>query len=101
VVRPADASEATAPVLETLERHEVLLQAGREFPSLANLVAGEEIRGSWGAHPKSHLIYRVCQDLADHRELPSVERSRARVEGLVGPALLPWRVSARGARAAV
>ena len=66
MARPAETDAATKRVLAELERRELLLQAGREFASVANLVAGEKIRGSWWAHPKSNLIYWVCQDLEEH-----------------------------------
>ena len=66
MARPAETDAATQRVLAQLEQRELLLQAGREFPSIANIVAGEEIRGSWWAHPKSNLVYWVCQDLEQH-----------------------------------
>lgn len=66
--RPRGTERATRRVLSALEHHGLLLQAGSEFPSVANIVAGEPIRGSWWAHPKANLIYWVCQDLdADAR----------------------------------
>jgi hypothetical protein len=66
MARPAGTDQVTARVLAELERRGVLLQAGSEFASVANLVAGETIRGSWWAHPQSNLIYWVCQDLEAH-----------------------------------
>ncbi len=66
MARPAETDAASTRVFAELERRELLLQAGREFASVANIVAGEEIRGSWWAHPKSNLIYWVCQDLEAH-----------------------------------
>jgi hypothetical protein len=65
MARPAETTAATRRVLAELERRQLLLQAGREFPSIANIAAGEEIKGSWWAHPQSNLIYWVCQDLED------------------------------------
>jgi hypothetical protein len=73
VARPAETDAATQRVLAELERRELLLQAGKEFTSIANLVAGEEIKGSWWTHPKSNLVYWVCQDLHDH---PRVAEAR-------------------------
>ena len=73
MVRPDATTAATARVLAELERRELLLQAGREFASIANIVAGETISGSWWAHPKSNLIYWVCQDLEGH---PRVDEAR-------------------------
>ena len=65
MARPAETDTATQRVLGELERRQLLLQAGREFTSVANLVTNEEIKGSWWTHPKSNLIYSVCQDLED------------------------------------
>ncbi len=73
MARPVETDAASKRVLDELERRALLLQAGREFASVANLVAGEEIRGSWWAHPKSNLIYWVCQDLEAH---PRVAEAR-------------------------
>jgi hypothetical protein len=73
MARPAETDRATAKVLAELERVGLLLQAGKEFPSVANLVAGETISGSWWAHPQSNLIYWVCQDLEEH---PRVAEAR-------------------------
>jgi len=73
MARPPETTAATNSVLAELERRQLLLQAGREFPSIANIVVGEEIKGSWWAHPKSNLIYWVCQDLDDH---PRVAEAR-------------------------
>jgi hypothetical protein len=73
MARPVETDRATGLVLAELERLELLLQAGKEFPSVANLVAGETIRGSWWAHPSSNLIYWVCQDLDAH---PRVAEAR-------------------------
>jgi hypothetical protein len=69
MARPPETDEATRRVLAELERRELLLQAGGEFPSIANIVAGEPIRGSWWAHPRSNLIYWVCQDLDEHENV--------------------------------
>jgi hypothetical protein len=73
MARPDETTAATSRVLAELERRELLLQAGREFASIANIVAGETIGGSWWAHPQSNLIYWVCQDLEEH---PRVDEAR-------------------------
>jgi len=69
MARPAATDQATARVLVELRRLGLLLQAGTEFTSVAQLVVGEEIRGSWWAHPQANLIYWVCQDLEAHPEV--------------------------------
>jgi hypothetical protein len=73
MARPDDTDLATARVIAELRQRELLLQAGREFASVANIVARETISGSWWAHPQSNLIYWVCQDLEQH---PSVAEAR-------------------------
>ena len=73
MARPTETTAATSRVLDELERRELLLQAGREFASLANIVAGETVEGSWWAHPKSNVIYWVCHDLEAH---PRVAEAR-------------------------
>jgi hypothetical protein len=73
MARPDNTDLATARVIAELRQRELLLQAGREFASVANIVAGETISGSWWAHPQSNLIYWVCQDLEQH---PSVAEAR-------------------------
>ena len=52
--------------IESFERYGVLLLSDARRPSLAGLVAGEPIRGSWWGHPKSHAIFRTSCVLADH-----------------------------------
>jgi len=73
MARPRETTAATKRVLAQLQRRELLLQAGSEFASVANIVVGEEVRGSWWAHPQSNLIYWVCQDLEQH---PRVAEAR-------------------------
>jgi len=65
VSRPANTARVAAKVFAELRERRWLLQADPSLPSVASLVAGEPIRGSWWAHPKSNLIYWVLQDLED------------------------------------
>jgi hypothetical protein len=80
MARPTQATAATKRVLAALARRQLLLQSGNELASVANIVAGEEVRGSWWA---------------EHRtgSLPEADDSRAHLEQVVGDAsrLLPWR----------
>lgn len=66
MARPSDTDAATVQVLVQLRDRGLLLQAGGEFPSVAHLVAGVPIKGSWWAHPEANRIYWVCEALADH-----------------------------------
>ena len=44
--------------------HGVVLEGAKGLePSLAAKVAGEEIRGGWWSHPKSHEIYELTQKI--------------------------------------
>jgi hypothetical protein len=46
--------------LAFVRRHGVVLEsAAGPVPSLASAIAGERIRGSWWAHPRSHEIFAV------------------------------------------
>jgi hypothetical protein len=60
-----DIEEATARMLAVLRAKGLLLLADNALPSVAGLVAGEPIKGSWWAHPLSHEIYAVSQELQD------------------------------------
>jgi hypothetical protein len=52
----------------------MLLQSARgPLPNVAELVAGEPIKGSWWGHPKSHAIFDELQSL---NESPDVVRLR-------------------------
>ena len=56
-----------------VERGMLLESARGPIPNVAELVAGEPIRGSWWAHPDSHAIFAAINELADS---PDVVRLR-------------------------
>ena len=61
------------PMMALVE-HGILLESARgPIPNVAELVAGEPIRGSWWSHPSSHAIFEVLNVLADS---PDVVRTR-------------------------
>lgn len=61
-------------VMPLLVEHGVLLASAKgPIPNVAELVAGEPIRGSWWGHPAGHDIYRALNALA---ESPDVVRLR-------------------------
>jgi hypothetical protein len=67
-------------VVAALDEHGMLLQSARgPLPSVAELIAGEPIRGSWWRHPASHAIFDALNTLA---ESPDVVRTRL-VDGKV------------------
>ena len=60
--------------MAALIEHGMLLESARgSLPNLAALVAGEPIRGSWWAHPRSREIYDTLNVVADS---PDVLRMR-------------------------
>jgi hypothetical protein len=56
-------------VLSELTKHGMLLQTDARLPNVCQLVAGQPVRGSWWAHPRSHEIFRVNCALADHPDV--------------------------------
>ena len=56
---------ATSPaLLRTLKERKLLLASDAVLPSVATLVAGEPVRGSWWGHPKSHAIFAAITVLS-------------------------------------
>lgn len=53
-------------VLQELETHGLLLKTDAKLPNVCALVAGEPVRGSWWAHPMSHRIFHVLNEVAAH-----------------------------------
>lgn len=56
---------SVAEVRRELDRQGLLLVTDAVLPSVAGIVAGEPVRGSWWSHPASHAIYAVLERL-DH-----------------------------------
>lgn len=54
----------TRTPLAELEARRLLLVSDAKLPSLASMVAGGPIHGSWWAHPASHEIYRALGELS-------------------------------------
>ena len=61
------------PMVVLFEQGMLLESARGPIPNVAELVAGEPIRGSWWSHPSSHAIFEVLNVLA---ESPDVVRTR-------------------------
>ena len=56
--------------LTFVKKHGVVLMSARgPVPNLAEVIAGEPIRGSWWGHPKSHHLYRVFEAVRDSSEV--------------------------------
>jgi hypothetical protein len=60
--------------MAALIEHGMLLESARgPSPSMAEMIAGEPIRGSWWGHPAGHAIFAALNSLA---ESPDVVRTR-------------------------
>jgi hypothetical protein len=56
--------------LAFIRRHGVVLEAARgPVPSLAEVIAGGRIRGSWWSHPKSQEILAVTRAVRDSEDV--------------------------------
>ena len=102
-LRPG-AKRALPAVRRALESHGLLLIADRELPSIATLMAGEPVSGSWWSHPLAHEIYDVCQWLEDEPGVAQVKLLKGKVTfvhprlvasvAAVGAAREPWQLRA-------
>lgn len=101
------ARRALPRVRAELERLGLLLVADAALPSVAALVAGGPVRGSWWSHPLAHEIYDVCQYL-DHEtaaarvklvagKVTFVHESLRPCVAAVGAARAPWQMRGLGA----
>ncbi len=53
-----------------VRKHGVVLEAATgAVPTLAAVIAGEPIRGSWWAHPRRHAIFELTRALRDSRDI--------------------------------
>jgi hypothetical protein len=63
------ASSDLRRVFAALELYGVLVEHDATLPSVSRLVAGEPVRGSWWAHPRSHDIYNVTHPMREHTDV--------------------------------
>src|SRR5216684_2175259 len=53
-----------------IRTHGVVLESARgPVPSLAEVIAGEPVRGSWWSHPKSYEIFAVTRAVRDRDDV--------------------------------
>ncbi len=92
-----------ADLIDAFEDRGLLLAADVTLPSVATIVAGEPIRGSWWGHPKSHAIFAAISGLARHPDaiaIPLVSGKVTFVHRRLWPALVavacarePWQTA--------
>lgn len=88
--------------LQTLRRLGLLLETDARLPSVASLIAGEPISGSWWAHARAHEIFAVLEQFADHRDVLFTKLISGKVTLLhrklwpevfaLGTARAPWQL---------
>lgn len=61
--------KALKTVVEEFRRYSVLLESDPYLPSLAAIVAGGRIRGSWWSHPEGKRIWRVLNEFLARRDV--------------------------------
>ena len=98
----ATGSPASRRVWRAFETHGLLLLTDRKLPSVASLVAGSPVRGSWWGHPRGREIFRAACSLAAHPDVLGVRlvsRKVTLVHRKLWPALVavacsrePWQV---------
>jgi hypothetical protein len=66
-------------LLEIVERDGFLLLSDARLPSVASLIAGGPIGGSWWGHPRGGEIYRLSNALADEPDVQIVKLVSAKV----------------------
>lgn len=90
-----------ARVLRVLQKRGLLLLSDPALPSLAALVAGAPVRGSWWSHPKGKAIFAAASRMEDHPDVAVVRLVSGKVTFVhrsLFPALLaavapgqPWQ----------
>jgi hypothetical protein len=86
-------------VMRVLDRHGILLETDPKLPSVAALVAGSPISGSWWGHPRGHEIFRVSEQLADSPDVVAAKLLSGKVTW-VAKRLWPALISIGTAREA-
>ena len=60
----------TAEAIAFVRKHGVVLVSAQgAVPRLTDAIAGEPIKGSWWAHPKSHHIFAILQAVTESEDI--------------------------------
>jgi len=96
-------------VLSSLKEHGLLLLTDPKLPSVAGLVAGEPVRGSWWGHPKGQEIFQVAEEIADREDVLLIKLVSGKATFVshrlwpavlaVGTAREPWQIAGLSAAA--
>lgn len=63
------ATKSDAAVVTEFLRYGLLLESDHHLPSVAGIVTGERIKGSWWGHPKGREIYNVLNRLESRSDV--------------------------------
>ena len=101
--------EMPVSLLARLDEAGLLLQQDPALPSVAALVAGGPVRGSWWSHPAAHQIYHLLNELSAHPDVLTTRLVAGKVTYVhrrLWPAVLgvalshaPWQFAALPPRA--
>lgn len=90
--------------LQILRRFGVLLETDAHLPSVASLIAGEPVSGSWWSHASAEKIYIALGEFADHRDVMFTKLLSGKVTLVhrklwpeilaIGTARTPWQMKA-------
>jgi len=96
-------------IFADLERYGLLLESDSALPSVASIVAGGPIRGSWWGHPRGNEIYQVTRRLKEHPDVTVAKLVSGKdtyIHRRLWPALLavgcaaePWQLTGLSALA--
>ncbi len=88
--------------LQTLRRLGLLLETDERLPSVASLVAGEPVSGSWWSHATAQKIFITLGQFADHRDVVFTKLISGKVTLVhrklwpeifaIGTARVPWQM---------
>lgn len=89
--------------LQTLRRLGLLLETDARLPSVASLIAGEPVSGSWWSHAFAQKIFTTLGQFADHRDVMFTKLISGKVTLVhrklwpeifaIGTARAPWQMN--------
>jgi hypothetical protein len=88
--------------LQTLRRLGLLLETDARLPSVASLITGEPVSGSWWSHASAQKIFATLGQFADHRDVMFTKLISGKVTLVhrklwpeilaIGTARAPWQM---------
>lgn len=60
-------------LLDRLQEFDLLLDTDPKFPSVTGLIAPDEVRGSWWAHPRAHEMYEMACSIRAHPDVLTIK----------------------------